>query len=75
MVEDFILKKRKLLADSIIKHRKSKNFTQKMLAEKIGVDQNCIAQIENSQADVDLRLIFKICEALDISEYDLFNYN
>ena len=46
--------------------RKSRQWTQAILAEKVGLLQKDISRIENDTAKVDLHTLLGVCAALDI---------
>lgn len=53
--------------------RKSKGYTQLQLAEKLGVTDRSISNWENGKCMPDLSLFKPLCEALDISIYELLS--
>lgn len=59
---------------NIVYYRKSKRLTQLQLAEKCDVDRSHISAIELGKVGVSFDLIFKICEVLEISPKDLFDF-
>lgn len=59
---------------SIAYYRKSKAFTQEMLAEKVNVDQTHISKIEGAAVGISLDLLFEIAEALDIPPSKLLEF-
>ena len=52
--------------------REKAGFEQKELAKKIGVTANAVSNWENGRGRPDLNLIPDICEALNITLYDLY---
>ena len=56
-----------IVAKNILFYRKQKRFSQKTLADKIGVKHNTISSWESCINSVDIDSLFKICNALDIS--------
>lgn len=52
--------------------RKNKNLTQKQLAEKAGLSQSTISDIEDGTKSPRLKTLDKIATALDIPTYELF---
>ena len=55
------------IAQNIKYFRKKRNFTQRELAEQIGVKHNTVAAWEKGTNAVDIDSLFKICSALNIS--------
>lgn len=53
--------------------RKERRMTQMMLAEKTGLHQNYISEIEHGKRNITLRVIEMIAEALEVQEKELFN--
>lgn len=58
----------KTLGLKIAYYRKKKGYTQEVLAEKIGISTNFLAQVEGtgSTRGISLETLFKLGEALDI---------
>lgn len=58
----------KILGLKIAYYRKKAGYTQEMLAEKVGISLNFLAQVEGigTTRGVSLETLFKIAEALDI---------
>jgi DNA-binding XRE family transcriptional regulator len=48
--------------------RLGKGYTQKELAEKVGLKQPDISRIEKGMANITLETLFKLCKVLDIKE-------
>ena len=68
MLED----KCKLFAQNIKKYRESKGYSKTKLAELADCDLTYIGKIEKSEKYPNLKMIFKLAEALDIPTKDLF---
>ena len=62
MLED----KCKLFAQNIKKYRESKGYSKTKLAELTDCDLTYIGKIEKSEKYPNLKMIFKLAEALDI---------
>ena len=62
------------LGKNIAKYRNMNSYTQNQLAEKVDVGREYIAKIETAKKCVSLKLLFKIAEALNVNEKDLFNF-
>ena len=63
---------KQILADRIRHHRLQRGFEQKELAERIGITGNAISNWETGRARPDVSLLPVICDALDITLYELF---
>lgn len=70
MLED----KCKLFAQNIKKYRESKGYSKTKLAELADCDLTYIGKIEKSEKYPNLKMIFKLAEALDIPTKDLFDF-
>lgn len=64
----------RLLGLNIAYYRKSKGFTQEMLAEKLDVNQQHISKIETASCGVSLDLLFAIAEALEVPPHKLLEF-
>ena len=62
-----------IICERIMHYRNLMGMEQKTLAELIGVTPNSISNWENGRSRPDINLLPGICEALNISLYDLFN--
>lgn len=51
--------------------RNDKNFTQEFVADKIGISQSHYAKLENGNVKINLGMLQKIAEALEINVSDL----
>ncbi|MEY8335389.1 helix-turn-helix transcriptional regulator [Lachnospiraceae bacterium 47-T17] len=60
-----------LLGGRIRELRSAKSFTQKQIAERIGVSKQRYARIENGANHIMLELLSKIAGALDITAGDI----
>ncbi|MGE6631841.1 helix-turn-helix transcriptional regulator [Bacillus sp. NPDC077027] len=52
--------------------RAERDWTQKDLAEKLGVTRQTVASIENGKYSLSLKLAFKIARTFDVDLYDVF---
>lgn len=59
---------------NIVYYRKRKKLTQLQLAEKVDVDRSHISALELGKVGISLDVIFRLCEVLDISPKDLFDF-
>jgi len=55
------------------RHRKEKKLTLKMVAEKAGVSEGFLSQVENDVKSPSLDTLLGICEALEVNAGDLLN--
>jgi transcriptional regulator with XRE-family HTH domain len=61
------------IGNRIKKFRKTNSLTIKQLAEKVGVSQSYISQLENDKVNPSLGTLKKIANALDINMIDFFD--
>ena len=59
---------------NVVYYRKRKKLTQLQLAECIDVDRSHISAIELGNVGVSFDVIFKLCEALEITPKELFDF-
>ncbi len=64
----------KQLGLNIAFYRKSCNLSQCQLAEKINISRTHMSRIETSECAVSLDVIFDICQALEITPKELFDF-
>ena len=62
------------LGQNIAYYRKDRGYTQMQLAELLDIDRSHMSAIEIANRDVSLDLIFKICDILNLSEKELFDF-
>ena len=55
-------------------YRKLRGYTQMQLAELVDIDRSHISAIELANVGVSLDVVFKICEVLNITEKELFDF-
>lgn len=60
------------IGKSIVKLRKSKDYTQQELADYVGKTRVTISYIENGTANTNSLVIWKICNALHCTPNDLY---
>ena len=60
------------VAKNLLFYRKKNNFTQKELAERLGVKNNTISQWENCTNSIDVEFLFRACEIFNISIEDMY---
>lgn len=70
MLED----KCKLFAQNIKKYRESKGYSKTKLAELADCDLTYIGKIEKSEKYPNLKMIFKLAEALEVPPKALFEF-
>lgn len=55
-------------------YRKARGFTQIQLAERLNIDRSHMSAIELAAAGVSLDALFHLCEILEITPKELFNF-
>lgn len=63
----------KLIGERLKKARKSKEISQKMLAEKVGVSIAFLSRIERGSSQINLKRLTQICNILNVSEGIILN--
>ena len=63
-----------LLGKNIKYARKAKGLSQNALAEILDISREHLAKIETAKRTISLGLLFKICDVLEKTEQDLFNF-
>ncbi len=64
----------RLLGLNINYFRKKKHLSQIQLSEKLDISRTHMSRIENADCAVSLDIIFDICEVLDITPKQLFDF-
>lgn len=59
---------------NVVYHRKRKRLTQLQLAELVDIDRSHISAIELGNVGVSLDVIFRLCEVLEITPKELFDF-
>lgn len=59
---------------NVVYYRKRKKLTQLQLAELVDVDRSHISAIELGNVGVSFDVIFKLCEVLNITAKELFDF-
>lgn len=59
---------------NIVYYRKRKKLTQLQLAELVDVDRSHISAVELGKVGLSLDVIFKLCEVLEITPKELFDF-
>ena len=59
---------------NIVYYRKKKKLTQLQLAELVDVDRSHISAIELGNVGVSFDVIFKLCEVLEVTPKELFDF-
>ena len=59
---------------NVVYYRKRKRLTQLQLAELVDIDRSHISAIELGNVGVSLDVIFRLCEVLEITPKELFNF-
>ena len=66
--------KYKYLGLSIAYYRKSRGLSQSRLAELINISRTHMSRIETADCAVSLDVVFSICDALQVSPSQLFDF-
>lgn len=59
---------------NVVYYRKRKRLTQLQLAELVDVDRSHISAIELGNVGVSFDVLFKLCDALEVSPKELFDF-
>ena len=59
---------------NVVYYRKRKRLTQLQLAELVDIDRSHISTIELGNVGVSLDVIFRLCEVLEITPKELFDF-
>lgn len=59
---------------NIAKYRKAKHFSQNTFAEMLDISREHLAKVETAKRGTSIELLFKIAEALEIEEKQLFEF-
>ena len=59
---------------NVVYHQKRKRLTQLQLAELVDIDRSHISAIELGNVGVSLDVIFRLCEVLEITPKELFDF-
>lgn len=60
------------IAANLLFYRKKAKLTQQKLADALGVKNNTVSQWESGANSIDVEVLFKICEVLNVSINDMF---
>ncbi len=63
------------LGKNIQKARKSKGLSQNELADMLNISREHLAKIETAKRRISLHLLFALCNCLDITEKELFDFD
>ena len=63
------------IGDRIKTLREKSGYTQNALADKAGVSQTHLRRVELGQADITVGHLQPVCDALETSVKDFFNFN
>lgn len=68
--------KRELMSigETIYKLRKSRNMSQKELAEKADISDVTLSRIENGAASMNILTLVKLAKALSVTEGEIFQF-
>ena len=59
---------------NVVFYRKRKRLTQLQLAELVDVDRSHISAIELGNVGVSFDVLFKLCEALEVTPKEMFDF-
>ena len=59
---------------NVVYYRKRKKYTQLQLAELVDIDRSHISAIELGNVGVSFDVVFRLCEVLEISPKELFDF-
>ena len=59
---------------NVVYYRKRKKLTQLQLAELVDIDRSHISAIELGNVGVSLDVVFKMCDTLEITPKELFDF-
>lgn len=59
---------------NVVYYRKRKKLTQLQLAEQVNIDRSHISAIELGNVGVSMDVIFRLCEVLEITPKELFDF-
>ena len=59
---------------NVVYYRKRKRLTQLQLAELVEIDRSHISAIELGNVGVSFDVVFKLCEVLEITPKELFDF-
>ena len=59
---------------NVVYYRKRKQLTQLQLAELVDIDRSHISAIELGNVGASLDVIFRLCEVLEITPKELFDF-
>ncbi len=59
---------------NVVYYRKRKRLTQLKLAEMVDIDRSHISAIELGNVGVSFDVVFKLCEVLEITPKQLFDF-
>ena len=63
---------KKIVSENLSFYRKKNHFTQKQLAEHLGVKHNAISSWENGVNSIDIDMLYQICQIFQISVNDMY---
>lgn len=63
------------LGKNIQNARKLKNLSQNELAEMLNISREHLAKLETAKRRISLKLLFSLCDILEITEQELFDFS
>lgn len=64
-----------ILGKNIQMARLAKNLSQNELADELDISREHLAKLETAKRRISLKLLFRLCDVLGITEKDLFDFN
>ena len=63
------------LGKNIKKARQARGYSQNELADLLDISREHLAKVETAKRTISLKLLFRLCDILEKSENELFNFN
>ncbi|MBO5313168.1 MAG: helix-turn-helix transcriptional regulator [Clostridia bacterium] len=60
------------IAKNILFHRKRLGYTQKQLAELVGVKNTAVSNWENGENSIDIETLLKLCEIFEVNITEMY---
>ncbi len=73
-MQEHLVSKYKYLGLNIAYYRKERGLSQSALAEMVNISRTHMSRIETADCAVSLDVVFNICDALQISPKDMFDF-
>ncbi len=73
-MQEHQISKYKYLGLNIAYYRKERGLSQNALAERVNISRTHMSRIETADCAVSLDVVFEICDVLQVSPMDMFNF-